>query len=226
MLSLLLVFSSVFVIGKFQYCGGCSDSPAKSWDQLRSTFSINIFKGYYSIPNTLADANSKKSWKQVLSCSDADSPGIVFAENGDISTMPFYNVDGTISGIIIGMITPGLSSMKAPFKRYTLQNGTIFWGIEAHFRNPEATCTSDMLNTQNKIGDRLWFRNGTQKDSFVKIPLIDNNSTQMNKNGWNHGMFDDTIAITRVLILALLCSRVSPKATPRVWILVTFGAHL
>ena len=132
-------------------CKCLSQTGDTGWDSLYSTFG-----SFYSVPITQSSAESDK-WDMILDCDDKSSPGIVYSENGDISTMPFYNNNGYIAGIILGMLDPGASSetLNYPFKTYQFKNGTIFWGIEAHFRDPDTTCqNNNNVNSNGTIGDR------------------------------------------------------------------------
>ena len=60
-----------------------------------STWSATPFTGFYQVPITREAADKTKddkdAWHNIMSCGDATSPGYVYAENGDISHMPFYN---------------------------------------------------------------------------------------------------------------------------------------
>ena len=79
-----------------------------------------------------------KKWEKLFSCGDSGSPGNVYWLEGDLSSMPIYNADGYISGIILGMLDPGVTSETInkinPYTQYTMSNGTKFWGIQAYFR--------------------------------------------------------------------------------------------
>lgn len=85
----------------------------------------------------MSDAENKK-WVQLLSCSDTGSPGNVYWLGGDLSSMPIYNEDGYIAGIILGMLNPGATAKTQstinPYTQYTMPNGTQFWGVQAYFR--------------------------------------------------------------------------------------------
>ena len=102
---------------------------------MHRTWNLDAFDGFYSVPITEANA-IKDKWVPMMNCSTSGSPGRVYSDAGDLSSMPFYNVDGYIAGIILGMLDPGASSetYDMPFVKYKLPNGTVFWGIEANFR--------------------------------------------------------------------------------------------
>ncbi len=104
-----------------------------------------------------------------MTCGETGAPGNLYADGTDYSTMPFYNADGQISGMIIGMDTPGESAKKPPYVKYTTRDATVFWGIEANFRDPASICMSDST-TDIAFGDRLWFANGSHT-SYLKTPL-------------------------------------------------------
>merc|ERR1712087_63022 len=144
---------------------------------------LNVFEGFYSVPLTESSAVSKK-WAKLMSCGDSTSPGNLYALQDDLSSMPFYNADGNIAGIVLGMFNPGSSSKKSPFTEFKLSNGTSFWGVQANFRDPAKICQSGSSNNV-KVGDRLWFTNGNHND-YYEAPLYQNKST-LEGAGWVTG---------------------------------------
>eukprot|EP01084_Bolivina_argentea_P073680 133683_1 len=176
MLALLLTF---FANANSQTVGNTG------WTMLETTWNINAFAGFYPVPLTESEAKNKK-WVPMMKCGDSTSPGNLYSDAGDLSAMPFYNADGQISGLILGMLNPGASSETSsqPFVQYHLKNGTKFWGIQANFRNPSTTCESGKGGNE-KIGDRLWFAQRSQS-SFYKAPL-NQSKEALESNGWVYG---------------------------------------
>ena len=152
-----------------------------NWDSLYTTFG-----SFYWVPITQEEAEDDDNWDVVFDCNDSTAVGNVFFENEDISSMPIYNIDGLIAGIILGMKNPGNSSKVAPWKKYTKSDGTTFWGIEAHFRDPTTTCDfGNSANTNGTIGDRLWFAHGND-GTYFGIPLTED-TTALGNEGWYNG---------------------------------------
>jgi len=116
-----------------------------------------------------------------MSCENETSPGNVYWLGNDLSSMPFYTNSGLLAGIILGMTNPGASSEYAPFNKYILPNGTVFWGVEANFRDPQMICTNN--NSNDKVGDRLWFKD---EDYYYEAPITEN-ATILNNDGWSKG---------------------------------------
>ncbi|ETO02141.1 hypothetical protein RFI_35300 [Reticulomyxa filosa] len=163
-----------------------------AWTDLKTTWSAAPFKGFIPVPTSLSDAKSR-GWDEMLTCAKDSRVGYLYAENEDISSMPFYNSNGQIYGIILGMTDPGQSSEIPPFNSYTLSNGTAFWGVQAYFRDPAYVCSDTSVSTNEKIGDRLWFRVGDNfclfllgPNSFYEVPLVEN-STTLDNDGWLMG---------------------------------------
>jgi len=170
---------SVLFVGSLLLSSAIAGS---GWTELSTTWSAVPFQGFYSVPLTLSAVKSK-GWNEMLTCKNDPKVGYLYAENGDLSSMPFYNSYGQIYGIMLGMTNPGKSSEVPPFNSYTLPNGTKFWGVQAYFRDPTTVCSSAAASKEEKVGDRLWFRNG---NTFYKAPLMEN-STILDADGWLKG---------------------------------------
>eukprot|EP00486_Rosalina_sp_Unknown_P007078 CAMPEP_0201571022 /NCGR_PEP_ID=MMETSP0190_2-20130828/13592_1 /ASSEMBLY_ACC=CAM_ASM_000263 /TAXON_ID=37353 /ORGANISM="Rosalina sp." /LENGTH=283 /DNA_ID=CAMNT_0047995249 /DNA_START=20 /DNA_END=871 /DNA_ORIENTATION=+ len=178
-------FAALFALFSIAYS---QTSGETGWDLVETTWNINVFAGFYPIELTV-DAAKKKNWQQLLTCSDSGSPGNVYTLGGDLSSMPIYNADGYISGMILGMLDPGASSETInkinPYTQYTMSNGTKFWGVEAYFRDPDTICKSGQTKNGD-VGDRLWFNNGDGSGNYYKAPLTQNASV-LNSTGWELG---------------------------------------
>jgi len=153
------------------------------WTELATTWSLAPFQGFYPVPTTL-DAAQSQNWDEMLTCSDDSRVGYLYADKEDLSSMPFYNSNGQLYGIMLGMTNPGETSEIPPFNSYTLQNGTTFWAVQAYFRDPSLVCSSSEVSTNETIGDRLWFRTGN--NSFYEVPLLEN-TTALDSDGWVMG---------------------------------------
>merc|ERR1719229_244424 len=88
--------------------------------------------------------------------------GNVYWSNSDISSLPIFDADGHIAGLIIGVEDPGSSQQgKAPWIDY----GTFF-GLTAFFREPSTLCTP----SDGTIRKCLWLSDGS-KGGYYKVPL-------------------------------------------------------
>ena len=169
--------------------GSSQNIGVTPWDTINTTFPY-----FYSVPLTEADAIAK-GWKAILQCGDEGSPGNVYWVEGDFSTMPIFNADGNMSGIIVGVEDPGKTQHgRAPWVYYEYKNSTnatkSFYGIEGIFRDPDTICDSGSAGDA-KIGDRLWIANGTQSQ-YSKIPLNESYCL-LERQGWNEGGCKDGI---------------------------------
>mmetsp|Transcript_36082 Transcript_36082/g.57965 ORF Transcript_36082/g.57965 Transcript_36082/m.57965 type:complete len:279 (-) Transcript_36082:97-933(-) len=153
------------------------------WNMLETTWNLNVFDGFYPVPLTVSAAQSK-GWQRLLKCGDTGSPGNVYTLGGDLSSMPIYNADGNIAGIILGMVNPGASeeTSASPFVEYTMENGTTFWGVQGTFRDPSTICTAGTSGNV-QVGDRLWFPNGNGRGKTYAVPLTRNESA-LAADGW------------------------------------------
>mmetsp|Transcript_23908 Transcript_23908/g.37949 ORF Transcript_23908/g.37949 Transcript_23908/m.37949 type:complete len:279 (-) Transcript_23908:28-864(-) len=166
---------------------GCSQTIGNTgWDRLQTTWNIDVFAGFYHVPLTMTAAESK-GWKQLLKCGETGSPGNVYYLGDDLSSMPIYNADGKIAGIILGMLNPGASEETdaSAFTQYKMQNGTQFWGVQGTFRDPSTICTANSSGNI-EVGDRLWFPNGDSNGKIYGAPLREN-STALSADGWVKG---------------------------------------
>jgi len=138
------------------------------------------FPSFIDAPMTESTALSQ-GWSAIMECGDDDAPGNVYAYEGDLAAMPFYNADGNIAGIILGMEDPGALVQGPPYTPYTTPNGSTFWGIEANFRDPATICTEGSTGDV-AYGDRLWFANGSHSD-YSKTPLTQD-VAELDQEGW------------------------------------------
>lgn len=145
------------------------------WDMLQTNF-----PNFYPVPLTESDALSQ-NWTILMECGEDTSPGNVYAFEDDLAAMPFYNADGNIAGIILGMEDPGALAHRAPYIPYTTSSGDTFWGIEANFRDPDTICTEGSTGNVT-FGDRLWFANGSHTQ-YSKTPLTQKEG-DLRREGW------------------------------------------
>merc|ERR1719295_835537 len=139
------------------------------------------FPKFIGVPLTEETALNQ-SWAPMMECGDDGAPGNLYAFEEDLAAMPFYNVDGYIAGIILGMEDPGALVQHAPYTPYTTPDGTSFWGIEANFRDPETICTEGSTGDV-AYGDRLWFANGNGDSEYSKSPLTQD-VAELEQEGW------------------------------------------
>lgn len=173
---LLIVVATSISLAQSQLIG------STPWDTLQTNF-----PKFIPVPlNQSAAIN--EGWTSIMNCGDAGSPGNLYANNTDFAAMPFYNADGQIAGIILGMKDPGAYAHTAPYVFYQKGNLT-FWGIEANFRDPDTICTAGSTKDIS-FGDRLWFANGSHA-SYSQIPLNES-SEYLNREGWSLGACKDS----------------------------------
>ena len=176
----LLTFA--FIVNEAQVIGDTA------WDTIITT-------AFNNQPAPINETQAiAEGWELLFGCDDSDeAPGNVYSYNGDLATMPIYNADGNIAGIIIGIDDPGASQHgKAPWVKYTLPNNDsdIFYGIEGIFRDPTTICTPNSTG-DIAYGDRLWFANGSHSE-YNKIPLNESYCA-LDNQGWDEGGCKDGI---------------------------------
>ena len=82
----------------------------------------------------------------------------------------FFVLDGQIAGIVQASLFKDWKSWgtNAPLVKYEHPKTGVFYGVEAHFRDPKLICdSSDSSKRSDIIGDRIWFRNGIDVDSLL-----------------------------------------------------------
>ena len=84
----------------------------------------------YFYPTPLSESEAiNANYTLLMDCSDSGSPGNVYIYENDIAMMPFYNLYGEISGVMIGMDDPGKSVQKAPWAPITTSENQTFWAL-------------------------------------------------------------------------------------------------
>jgi hypothetical protein len=154
-------------------CLASLEASVSTWNKLRVTWGLNLFRSYYAQPSTVSEALDS-GYVKISDCDqNAAWRGARYVKDGDRALTLLFDVNGYIAGIQTALpdnVSNGYptSTLQPLFVR----DGS-FWLATAYFTDPATICTtgrSDSQYSAEKVGTNLFIQKNAIPEQSIPIP--------------------------------------------------------